>query len=266
MEARIDTVESAPAGRFLRIETSEDFRPFVRDARNFAGSVDDVRFRNRLIGALGGHRGFRRFLDVLHEEAGELERWYRFSRQRLWEKIAEYLESEGLSVTYEPLPPDRPQNETRRHLLAGVATFIDRAKRIAGVERVAMIGSLTTSKREPNNIDLLVTIGAKANIPEIATAGRKLSGHTQQINREAEVFLANSTGQYLGRTCPWRECAPGIRARCQAQHCGTYLYDDLHIITLPEPLIASPPLEIWPKVVVRGEVPADVLEAFGIGR
>jgi hypothetical protein len=31
-------------------------------------------------------------------------------------------------------------------------------------------------------------------------------------------------------------------------------------------LIAAPPLEIWPKVVVRGDLPADVLEAFGKGR
>lgn len=30
------------------------------------------------------------------------------------------------------------------------------------------------------------------------------------------LFLANQRGQYLGRTCPWKECAPGIRAACEA--------------------------------------------------
>jgi Uncharacterised protein family (UPF0158) len=79
MEAEIELVESAPLGRFLPLQAGRDLRPFIDDAREFARTVDDVKLRNRLIGALGGRRGaFRQFLDVLHEEAGEVERWYHF--------------------------------------------------------------------------------------------------------------------------------------------------------------------------------------------
>jgi len=52
--------------------------------------------------------------------------------------------------------------------------------------------------------------------------------------------------------------------RCEAQHCGTYLYDDLHVLTLESRLLASPPLQIWPETFMRQEIPDDVLEAFGI--
>jgi hypothetical protein len=52
--------------------------------------------------------------------------------------------------------------------------------------------------------------------------------------------------------------------RCQAQHCGGHLYDDLHVLTLKREVIAAPPLVIWPEAVAKGEIPADVIEAFGL--
>jgi hypothetical protein len=91
-----------------------------------------------------------------------------------------------------------------------------------------------------------------------------LQGHAQQIGRGADIFLADRTGTYLGRTCPWRECGPGIRRACEAQHCGGHLYDDLHRIALRRELIESPPLELWPRVVMRETIPADVMEAFAL--
>jgi predicted nucleotidyltransferase len=154
----------------------------------------------------------------------------------------------------------------RQHLLDGAAKFVDRVKRIHGVVRIALIGSLTTAKTQPNDVDLLVTVETNDVVPAVAAAARKLAGHALTMNRGADVFLAGSSGAYLGRTCPWRECGPGIRTRCRAQHCGGHLYDDLHIVTLPTELIASPPLVIWPKAVVHGDVPADTLQAFGIVR
>jgi hypothetical protein len=93
-----------------------------------------------------------------------------------------------------------------------------------------------------------------------------LAGHALTMNRGADVFLARTSGTYLGRTCPWRQCGPGIRSSCHAQHCGGHLYDDLQIVKLPKELIASPPLVIWPKAVVHDDVPADTLQAFGIVR
>jgi hypothetical protein len=209
---------------------------------------------------------FRAFRDVLHQEAGELDRWRHFEQQQLRENIVEFLAEEGINVLYEPLPPYQPRLVERQHLLEGAAKFVDRAKHIRGVVRIALIGSLTTPKLQPNNVDLLVTIAAKDVVPAVAAAARRLSGHAQTMNRGAEVFLADTSNTYLGRTCPWRECGPGIRTRCQAQHCGGYLYDDLHIIKLPKQLIATPPLVIWPKAVVNDDVPADTLQAFGIVR
>ena len=128
-----------------------------------------------------------------------------------------------------------------------------------------MIGSLTTDKREPNDVDLLVTVTVGAPMEQIAAAGRKLKGHCTRINRGADVFLASSDGRYLGRTCPWRECVPGLRRACEAQHCGSYVYDDFHRPQLPDELIASPPLELLPALVSRGDVADDVRRAFGKG-
>jgi hypothetical protein len=69
---------------------------------------------------------------------------------------------------------------------------------------------------------------------------------------------------YLGRTCPWKDCGPGIRQSCDALHCGQphYLHDNLRAITLDSALIQTPPIELWPAVVPRVEVPADVEEVL----
>jgi hypothetical protein len=80
--------------------------------------------------------------------------------------------------------------------------------------------------------------------------------------RRGDLFLADEQHNYLGRTCPWKRCEPGIRASCEAQHCGQrpFLYDDLHLIRLSKELIAQPPIELWPAVVSRVAVPADLEE------
>jgi hypothetical protein len=38
------------------------------------------------------------------------------------------------------------------------------------------------------------------------------------------------------------------------------------VVRLDSKTTTSPPLEIWPEIVIREEVPKDVLEAFGAGR
>jgi hypothetical protein len=263
-EAALELIEDNP-GRFLLLQSGADIRPSIDDARAFARSVEDEAFRRRLEAALDQRRGaFRSFLDVVHQESGEIERWNHVSRQRVRDNIAASLAVRGIKLLYDPLPPFQPRDDARRHLLAGAAAFVKRVKQIKGVTRIALIGSITTPKRSPNNINILLTIASEDIVPDIAAAGRKLMGHAQQLNRGADIFLADPTGRYLGRTCPWRDCGPGIRSRCQAQHCGGHLYDDLRVLTLKHDTITTPPIEIWPKVVVRGDVPKDVLEAFGI--
>ena len=70
----------------------------------------------------------------------------------------------------------------------------------------------------------------------------------------------NAQGNYLGRTCPWKECAPGIRQSCTALHCGQRhsLHDDLQTLTLPQAVISQPALELWPQMMARVPVPEDV--------
>ena len=148
----------------------------------------------------------------------------------------------------------------RPHLLTGVLDFVKSASRLPGVKRIALFGSLTTAEPSPKDADLLVTITDDMDLAPLAKAGRKLNGHATQLNRGGEVFLADTRGNYLGRTCPWKECRPGIRQSCDALHCGLrhYLHDDLRAITLKADLVQSPPLELWPAIVARIEIPADV--------
>ena len=110
----------------------------------------------------------------------------------------------------------------------------------------------------------MVTVADDLDLAPLAKAARQLSGRAMQTggSRWADVFLADAAGNYLGRTCPWKECGPGIRMSCQAQHCGRrhYLYDDLQNIKLEPALIQAPPIVLWPTALSRVEVPADVEE------
>jgi predicted nucleotidyltransferase len=157
-----------------------------------------------------------------------------------------------------PHSPSPSVAEPRRPLLLAVLSFVRAAEACPGVRRVSLIGSIVTAKAIPNDIDVLVTIDAEMELSKLARAGRRLKGSAQTINLGADIFLADATDHYLGRICHYRECYP--RALCLAQHCGQsdHLNDDLHIVTLSQELISSPPVDLWPKVVRRVTVPPDV--------
>ena len=150
--------------------------------------------------------------------------------------------------------------EPRRPLLLGAYSFVRAAHLCSGVGRIALLGSLATAKAIPKDIDLLVTVEGAMDLTQLACAGRRLQGLAQAINLGADIFLADTAGQYLGRICHYRECHP--RIACRAQHCGlrTHLNDDLHVVTLSKHLLASPPIELWPKVIRRLAVPDDLEE------
>jgi hypothetical protein len=170
---------------------------------------------------------------------------------------------EGVDVIHTPLPqpePDPTVPTPRQALLLETLLFTLQARDLPGVQRIALIGSLTTQEPDPNDADLLVTVADAMDLEPLATLGRKLAGHMQGFNRGGEVFLADAQGTYLGRTCHWKRCEPYIRARCEAQHCSRrqYLYDDLQNLRLAKELIAEPPVELWPQVVTRVDVPRDL--------
>jgi hypothetical protein len=148
----------------------------------------------------------------------------------------------------------------RSFLLSQVLEFAKQARQCAGVQRIALVGSLTTNKRNPKDADLLVTVSDTADLTPLAAAGRRLKGRAQSRSRGADIFLADPSGQYIGRICDWRECRFGARLRCDALHCGkrTYLHDDLQQVKLELDLMKEPPVELWPTVIRRTGIPADV--------
>lgn len=149
----------------------------------------------------------------------------------------------------------------REKLLAELVWFVQAAGRITGVRKVGLLGSITTNKENPKDIDFLVTVDDNAGLQRLAKLGRKLKGHAQQFGRGADIFLQDVEGSYIGRTCSWKECRPGIRMSCHALHCGRrpYLYDDLQKITLSNEMMKEA-VELWPSVEHRVGLPQDLLE------
>ncbi len=157
-----------------------------------------------------------------------------------------------------------PPTVERTRLIAQVVAFVRAAQRLTGITRIALIGSLTTNKADPKDIDLLVTVTDDTDLAPLASLSRKLQGHAQQMNRGGEVFLADPQNKYLGRICQWKVCAPGVRMRCDALHCGRrhYLHDDLKAIKLAPSVLAASPLELWPQVIARVPIPQDIKQGL----
>jgi len=148
----------------------------------------------------------------------------------------------------------------RDQLLDAALRFVQGAVRLPGVRRVALLGSIVTDRASPKDVDLLVYVANGTDLTALAALGRLLKGRLQSQSLGADVFLADEDGRYLGRTCSWKLCGPGIRARCAALHCGRrpYLHDDLLVVQLDDALVAAPPVELWPAVVRRVQLPDDV--------
>ena len=153
----------------------------------------------------------------------------------------------------------RSSVEIRATLLDLTREFVVSARRVPGVLRIALLGSLLTPKPRPKDADVLVTIADGIDLSTLARIGRRLKGSAQaKLNSGADVFLTNPAGRYIGRICHYRECHP--RVLCHARHCGAvpHLADDLDVIDLSSDLIATPPLEVYPDVIARVPVPDDV--------
>ena len=155
----------------------------------------------------------------------------------------------------EELPP------IREFLLREVLRFVRSASSISGVTRIALVGSLITGKPNPKDADVLVTVTDDVDFARLAAAGRALKGRAQTRNSGADIFLANSSG-YIGRICHWKQCWP--RRACRAQHCGRteHLNDDLHVVNLSMDMVHSPPVELWPRLVSRVNLPQDVQDVL----
>src|SRR4030095_16860126 len=153
-----------------------------------------------------------------------------------------------------------PSDGHRRQLLDGLRRLVASAREIAGVRRIALLGSIVSTKPDPKDIDVLVVVADDADLAPLAMHSRRSQGHAQSLNRGADVFLAVERGTYIGRTCRWKDCRPGVRQSCDSLHCGQrhYLHDDLDAIHLNSAMVLSPPVTLWPYVERHGRVPQDV--------
>jgi len=65
----------------------------------------------------------------------------------------------------------------RARLITEVLNLVRKARQLPGVVRIALIGSLTTSKPTPKDFDLLVTVMDEMDLAPLAKLGRKFNGH-----------------------------------------------------------------------------------------
>jgi hypothetical protein len=255
-----DEIERGYHKRYVGLPEGDSYTAYD-DMEDFVFTVQDDDLRDRLFAAIRGRGAFRRFKDLLYHHPRDQERWFTFEGERTRQRVLDWFASQDIdAVLVEPVVQVDPGPPARARLIAEVLAFVRAACKLPGVVRIALIGSLTTDEPEPKDADVLVTVTDDADLAPLATLGRKLAGHAQSFNRGGDVFLADPRGSYLGRTCPWRRCGPGIRMSCDALHCGRrpYLHDDWEAIRLDEALIAAPPVELWPEVVTRVSVPQDI--------
>ncbi len=160
--------------------------------------------------------------------------------------------------------PNDPSNlNVRRYLLQGMVRFAERASRLSGVRGIFLVGSLTTNKADSKDADVLVEVTPETDLKALAKAGRKLKGHAQQINKGADIFLAQD-GSYLGRTCGYRVVF--YRQACLQLRCvrdRPHLCDTSKVVRLADSLVAMPPIRLWPEFKASIPVPEDVQEISG---
>ncbi|QEG40795.1 UPF0158 family protein [Roseimaritima ulvae] len=253
--ASIDRFESIP--QFESHDAFEWMEAFV-------DTVRDEAIQDKLASALRQFKTFRKFRDAMESDRRLQRQWRAFESARQVEAIIEWLSS----IDVEPLNPTEstynppPLPDLRKIMFAEVRRFVHLARDLAGAERIALIGSLTTDKEFPKDIDLLVTITDDCDLTELARLGRQLTGHMMAHGAGADVFLADQAGNYLGRTCLWKRCEPGIRQSCDAKSCGArkFLHDDFASIRLNKDVIRNPPVKLWPEVSATSTPPPDVIQ------
>jgi len=85
--------------------------------------------------------------------------------------------------------PSAATGDRRQFLLMAVRTFVHEIRGLAGLHRIALMGSLTTDKLTPKDADVLVTIDPGLDLTDLARAARRLKGAAQARNLGADIFL-----------------------------------------------------------------------------
>ncbi|MEW6005297.1 MAG: hypothetical protein AB1695_08285 [Stygiobacter sp.] len=155
-------------------------------------------------------------------------------------------------------------NQYRKNIIQLIYEFYISCIKINDVKRIALIGSITTNKQKPHDVDLLLTIPDDLDLTHLAKISRRLQGRSAQIGGGADIFLANLNNEYIGRICSWKICKFGVRLRCDADNCGKreYLHDDLSVVKLSKELIDFPPLILSSNIVQNSSIPLDLEEGL----
>jgi len=169
-------IEEDLGHRYIEIPRADSHEAY-RDMQRFIVTVEDERLQNRLWGAIQGRGAFRCFKDTLYGDYREQKRWYAFRDACLRERALDWLATLDIEFTLvEPPPPPEldADEKPRARLLAEVLEFTRAASKLPGVQRIALIGSLTIEEPDPKDADMLVTVADDTDLEPLATLGRKL--------------------------------------------------------------------------------------------
>jgi hypothetical protein len=95
----VDRVEAGIGDRFISIPPEGSHEGY-RDMEAFIATVRSRRLQERLERVISGRGAFRYFKDVLLDYPAERERWFLFKRERLHDRILDWLETHEII----PLP------------------------------------------------------------------------------------------------------------------------------------------------------------------
>jgi hypothetical protein len=90
-----DRSEADCGTRFITIPTDSS-REGYQNMEAFIAEVSDPHLQSQLERAIDGRGAFRRFKNVLDDYPTEREQWYQFKRERLRQRMLEWLESQEI--------------------------------------------------------------------------------------------------------------------------------------------------------------------------
>jgi hypothetical protein len=104
----------------------------------------------------------------------------------------------------QPHSPSPSVAEPRRPLLLAVLSFVRAAEACPGVRRVSLMGSIVTAKAIPNDIDVLVTIGAEMELSKLARAGARSGAQMGNGSVRRDGFWAGSASDPVDTIAVYR--------------------------------------------------------------
>ncbi len=149
-------------------------------------------------------------------------------------------------------------------LLSAAIWFAENAAKLDGVLRIALIGSICTPKKDPKDVDLLVSVCPGMDVKPLAKLTRQIQGRIQRGSLGADVFVAEE-GSYIGRACSYRDPWPRVRCTSGGNMCAAgrpYLCNTDEHLRIHASVIAQPSVVLWPKVVTNTDLPDDVMKAL----